>query len=95
MIDGTAYARLTPHLAQSLGMQVIFQDLSLFPNLTVQENIAIDRELGAPLRPPPWRSMRLAARAALARLGADLPLDARVGALPVEADQHRQSPRSS
>ena len=34
-IDGVAHAGLTPHQAQSLGIQVIFQDLSLFPNLTV------------------------------------------------------------
>ena len=66
---------------------MIFQDLSLFPNLTVEENIAIDLELGAPLRPPPRRAMRAAAQAALARLDADLPLGARVGALPVAQRQ--------
>ena len=80
-------AALTPQQARALGIQVIFQDLSLFPNLTVEENIAIDLELGAPLRPPPRRAMREAAQAALARLDADLPLDARVGALPVAQRQ--------
>jgi len=34
-IEGSRYPRLTPKLAKSLGVQVIFQDLSLFPNLTV------------------------------------------------------------
>ena len=34
-------------------MQVIFQDLSLFPNLSVAENIAIDQNLGGLARPVP------------------------------------------
>src|SRR5262245_53417758 len=41
-IDGVPHPYLTPHQAKSLGVQVIYQDLSLFPNLTVLENIAID-----------------------------------------------------
>src|SRR5690348_11249534 len=82
-IDGARHERLTPQQAKALGIQVIFQDLSLFPNLTVLENIAIDLELGAALKPPPRRAMREAAKAALAQLDADLPLDAQVGALPV------------
>ena len=30
-IDGVRHASLTPHQAKALGIQVIFQDLSLFP----------------------------------------------------------------
>jgi len=86
-VEGVPYAALTPHQAKSLGIQVIFQDLSLFPNLTVLENIAIDLELGSPFRPPPQHAMRQAAQEALARLEADLPLDARVGTLPVAQRQ--------
>ena len=86
-IEGEPHASLTPHQAKAHGMQVIFQDLSLFPNLTVLENIAIDLELGSPLRPPPLRAMRETAVAALARLDADLPLDVRVGTLPVAQRQ--------
>ncbi|HEY1863458.1 MAG TPA: sugar ABC transporter ATP-binding protein [Roseiarcus sp.] len=86
-IDGSGYSSLTPQLAKSLGVQVIFQDLSLFPNLTVLENIAIDGELTAPLLPPPRRAMREAATEALARLNAQLPLDAKVGTLPVAQRQ--------
>src|SRR5262245_21628338 len=40
-IDGALRERLTPAQAKALGVQVIFQDLSLFPNLTVAENIAV------------------------------------------------------
>src|SRR5262245_22868733 len=86
-IDGVTCERLTPHQAKALGIQVIFQDLSLFPNLTVLENIAIDLEVGGGLRPAPRKAMRKAARAALARIEANLPLDARVGSLPVAQRQ--------
>ena len=39
------------------------------------------------MKPPPRKQMRDAAKAALARLDADLPLDARVGRLPVAQRQ--------
>ena len=81
---------LTPHRARQLGIQVIFQDLSLFPNLTVEENIAIGLELSAPLKPPPRKQMRDAAKAALARLDANLPLDALVGRLAGRAAPDRR-----
>jgi simple sugar transport system ATP-binding protein len=86
-IEGSRYSSLTPQLAKSLGVQVIFQDLSLFPNLSVLENIAIDCELRSPLLPPPRRAMYEAATGALARLNAQLPLDTKVGALPVAQRQ--------
>lgn len=44
-IDGKRYSRLTPDKARELGVQVIYQDLSLFPNLTVAENIAFELNL--------------------------------------------------
>ena len=40
-IDGKEYSRLTPAQSKALGLHVIYQDLSLFPNLTVAENIAL------------------------------------------------------
>ena len=86
-MDGVVHASLTPHLARQLGIQVIFQDLSLFQNLTVEENIAIGLELSGPFKPPPRKQMRAAAKAALARLDAKLPLDVLVGSLPVAQRQ--------
>ena len=86
-MDGVVHPSVTPHQARQLGIQVIFQDLSLFPNLTVEENIAIGLELSAPLKPPPRKQMRNAAKAALARLDAKLPLDALVGTLQVAQRQ--------
>jgi len=65
------------------GISVNYQDLSLFPNLSVAENITIGRASnggasngGMPVR---WKRIRDAAREALERLGISLELD-----LPVE-----------
>ena len=47
VIEGREYPHLNPVQSTACGIQVIYQDLSLFPNLTVAENIAIARHLGA------------------------------------------------
>lgn len=87
VIAGTAYDHLSPHQARKLGIQVIYQDLSLFPNLTVWENIAIDEELGAPFSAVRRKAMRATASEILASLGAHLPLNAIVGQLAVAERQ--------
>ncbi len=87
VIDGTAHDHLSPYQAKRLGIEVIYQDLSLFPNLTVWENIAIDQELGAPLSRVRRKRMRATAKEVLERLGAHLPPDALVGQLAVAERQ--------
>ncbi len=86
-IDGANVLPLTPTRAKALGVQVIFQDLSLFPNLTVAENIAVEHTLSGLARPARLRTMRRVAEAALERLGHTLPLSARVETLPVAERQ--------
>ena len=64
------------------GVAMIFQELSLLPNLTVAENIFFGRE---PLRPGlriDRRAVREGARALLADHGFTIPVDARVESLP-------------
>ena len=82
VIEGREYPHLTPVQSIACGIQVIYQDLSLFPNLTVAENIAIAGHLGAP-RLVDWRALRSNAEAALARIGASLDPDARVEDLSI------------
>src|ERR1700736_5013831 len=45
VIEGRDFVPLNPVQSTACGIQVIYQDLSLFPNLTVFENIAIGRHL--------------------------------------------------
>jgi simple sugar transport system permease protein len=40
VLEGKSHAHLSPAASQRFGIQIIYQDLSLFPNLTVAENIA-------------------------------------------------------
>src|SRR4051812_18605849 len=41
VVAGTAVAHLDPHAARALGIAAIYQQPSLFPHLTVAENIAL------------------------------------------------------
>lgn len=86
VVAGQAHAALTPIQSAQLGIEVIYQDLALFPNLTVAENIAVARHLG---RPHLVRRARLreTAEAVIGRLGVALDPDARVGELPIASRQ--------
>jgi ribose transport system ATP-binding protein len=86
VVDGKAYDALTPHLAQSLGIAVVHQELSLAPHLSVAENIGLG---GFPRRGGFIDYARLAKEAAaiLADLEADFALDAPVRDLPLGARQ--------
>lgn len=75
-IDGSRVEAMTPAVAHMAGIEVIWQDLALFPEMTVAENIAIRGVLGATPRLINHGAMRRTAQAALARLGAELDLDA-------------------
>lgn len=86
-IDGQRLEALGPAAAKAAGIQVIYQDLSLFPNLSVAENIAMDLNLVGLARPARYRRMRALAAEVLGRLGFSLSLDAPVASLPIA---HRQ-----
>ena len=47
VMDGKSHSKLTPIEAIQNGVQVIYQDFSVFPNLTVLENLALNTELAA------------------------------------------------
>ena len=67
-IDGRSVLPLTPGRARELGIQVIVQALSLFPNLTVAENIAIESHLEKVAAPVSYAGMRTLAERVLKRL---------------------------
>ena len=84
---GEEQTGLTPVRARQLGIQVIWQDLALFPELSVAENIAIEQSLGAKPRWVYRTRMRGIARKAIDRLGFALDLDSRVRDLSIARRQ--------
>ncbi|MCK0198164.1 sugar ABC transporter ATP-binding protein [Ancylobacter sp. 6x-1] len=81
LIDGAPVSGFSPRAAIAAGVQVIYQDFSLFPSLTVAENLAMGRLLSENRRlVAPAECQRLGAEA-LARLDVTMDLDARVGSL--------------
>ena len=89
-------ARLTPRTAVAHGVQVIYQDLALFPNLSVAENVALNRFVEQRRHFFRRGEARRVAREAVAQVGAaQLDLDEPVGELSL-ADQSRTcKPRAS
>lgn len=85
--SGAMQGPLTPRAATEAGIKVIFQDFSLFPNLSVAENIAFSAELGMGARLVRRAKMRETARRVLDRIGVDIPLDAPVESLSVAHKQ--------
>jgi simple sugar transport system ATP-binding protein len=77
----------TAAMAVREGIEVVYQELSLFPNLTVGENIALagwvrERRFWAPGRP-----MRRMAQETLRRIGVDMDLQALVSDLSMAEQQ--------
>ena len=83
VIDGVEYTHLTPAEAIRAGIQVIYQDFSLFPNLTVAENIVLTAQVAEGKKLFSAAKTRPHAEAIVHELGLDIDLDARVGSLSV------------
>jgi len=80
-INGNHYKQLTPIESMRQGIQVIYQDFSLFPNLTVAENIATNEMLSTGRFVVDWSEIYRIAEDALERVGVSLPLDVEAGTL--------------
>ncbi len=81
------YSRVTPLEAIENGVQVIYQDFSVFPNLTVMENLAINTELADRQKIVSWKRIRRIAEEAVAKINFKIDLDATVGSLSVADKQ--------
>lgn len=68
------------------GIQIIYQDLSLFPNLSVAENIALGEFVSAHRRFVDWGELREIAKRAIGRINVSLNLDAKISEISI-ADQ--------
>lgn len=86
-IGGKLHHRLDPRVSAAAGVMVIYQDFSLFPNLSVAENIAFASELGAGTRFANQRRNLQLAQSMLQRIHVEIPVDERVENLPVAHKQ--------
>lgn len=85
-IDGHRISHLTPVESTRLGVQVIYQDLSLFPNLTVAENISIGLHAGG-VKQVKWKKVWQVAAEAMQRIGVALRPDDKVADISIAQRQ--------
>lgn len=86
IIDGEKTAIKNPMDAMEKGISVIYQDISLFPNLSVAENIAIGnkRIWGKRLK---WNEIKEVAKKAIEKVGAKIDTNKRLGDLSIASQQ--------
>jgi len=71
-VDGRPAGPLDPRGAHQLGIACIYQQPSLFPDLSIAENLALRLETGGSLRRVDWPARHRRATALLERVGARL-----------------------
>lgn len=84
---GERVGTTSPTKARALGIAVIWQDLALFPHMTVAENIAFDEMVGVAPRLAFSGRYKGRVRKVLERLNVSLDLDTRLGDLPIAQRQ--------
>ena len=86
-LGGKTYTSVNSVAAMEAGIQIIWQDFSLFPNLTVYENIALNDDLYKKRTFVHKKQRRELARKALDMISVELDLDAPVETLSVAKKQ--------
>lgn len=86
-LAGKTYTTVNSVAAMEAGIQIIWQDFSLFPNLTVYENIALNDDLYNKRSFVNKAQRRELAKKALEMINVDMDLDALVETLPVAKKQ--------
>jgi rhamnose transport system ATP-binding protein len=86
-VDGHPVLHNSPAGAHALGIAAVYQQPALFPDLTVEENIALALESAGVWRRIDWRARRQQARELLERCGAEISPERRVGTLSMPEQQ--------
>ncbi len=87
IIDGERVEHLTPTESMRRGVMVIYQDFSLFPTLTVKENIAFSEQIDKKRRIINWKEIEETSKRALDIMGVDIDLNAKLGSLSTAKQQ--------
>ena len=85
--NGQKIDKISPIDAINLGIQVIYQDFALFPNLTVAENLALNTELASRKKTVSWKNVRKIAEEAVSKINFQVDLDEKVEKLTVAQKQ--------
>lgn len=83
ILDGKKSTGGLARQAMAAGVRVIYQDLSIFPNLTVAENIAFDQHVDSAVKGVNWSRMYKKAQEVLDRMKIQLDLDVLVEELSI------------
>ena len=83
LFDGANVKWSSPHEAQAAGIHVIYQELVLFPEMTVAQNIFVNRQPRNSLRMIDYRAMKARAKALLGELGAPIDVGEKIKRLSV------------
>jgi rhamnose transport system ATP-binding protein len=86
-VRGAVVPRMDPRLAKALGIAAIYQQPSLFPDLTVAENIALALESGGAWRRLDWKARSRRASELLERAGAAIDPERLVSTLSMPEQQ--------
>lgn len=87
ILEGKKVEKLKPIDAIRAGIQVIYQDFAVFPNLTVAENIAMNNSLMTGAKVMNWKRARELAIEAMKQVGANMDPDILVERLTVANKQ--------
>ena len=86
-INNKQFRKITTIDSMNQGIQVIYQDLSLFPNLTVAENISINQYLEENKTIIRRKDVERIAEDTMCLVGSELDLNTVVGELPIAKQQ--------
>lgn len=86
-INKVKHRKITPIESIMNGIQVIYQDFSIFPNLSVIENLAFNSELASNRKLVNWKRFKEIANEAVKKINFEVDLSAKVGELSVADKQ--------
>ena len=87
LVGGQPVRHMDPAISRSLGIAAIYQQPSLFPDLTVAENIALALERGSAWKRVDWKARRRVATDLLKRVAASIDPDRLVESLSMPEQQ--------
>jgi simple sugar transport system ATP-binding protein len=87
IVNSKQFRKLTAIDSMNEGIQVIYQDLSLFPNLTVAENISINQYLEENKKIIKRKEINRIANDTISMIGTELDTAVLVGELPIAKQQ--------